>query len=47
MTVRTAPAGQIQAGDKLDRAGDAMRIDMHFLDDGHRDIEKLNAELHP
>ena len=38
--------GPIQAGDKLDRAGDAMRIDMHFLDDRRRDVEKLNAKLH-
>ena len=38
--------GPIQAGDKFDRAGDAMRIDMHFLDDRRRDVEKLNAKLH-
>ena len=38
--------GPIQAGDKLDRAGDAMRIDVHFLDDRRRDVEKLNAKLH-
>jgi hypothetical protein len=35
-----------QAGDKLDRASHAMCVDVHFLNDSRRDVEKLDPKLH-
>jgi hypothetical protein len=36
----------IQAGDKFDRAGRTMRVDVPFLNERRRDADKLDAELH-
>jgi hypothetical protein len=46
MTIRTAPAGQIEPGEKLDRAGGVPRVGVHFPNDRPRSVEELDAELH-